>query len=203
VPSPNAVADADERARKSGAEAKRPEHPPRVAVEPHQLDVGAVRADGGHRERGAREGERPRALSSIRLLTFSDYLAFATARVTRLSSSQNARPERSHGRPPLPGGSTMKGIRQLCVAVVVLAVATAVVVPAAAGASKVDSALAQETYYSSYGEPTTAAQPRAVPVAKDDPGAWKVAAVGAGALVLVLGAAELVTLSRLRRLRTT
>jgi hypothetical protein len=42
-----------------------------------------------------------------------------------------------------------------------------------------------------------------VTVEKTDAGAWKAIAVGAGALVLVLGAAELVTLGRLRGVRAT
>ncbi len=40
-------------------------------------------------------------------------------------------------------------------------------------------------------------------VEKTDAGAWKALAVGAGALVLVLCAAELVTLGRLRSVRAT
>jgi hypothetical protein len=96
----------------------------------------------------------------------------------------------------------MKGIRHLCTAVAVLALAAALVAPVAAAASRTDRALAQERYYSSY-HASAAAQPRAVAGESDGAGAWKAVAIGAGALVLVLGTAELVTLMRLRALRAT
>ena len=69
-------------------------------------------------------------------------------------------------------------------------------------AARDGAALSQERYYSSYGEPA-ASQPRVVTVEKTDAGAWKALAVGAGALVLVLCGAELVTLGRLRSVRAT
>ena len=57
---------------------------------------------------------------------------------------------------------------------------------------------AEEAYYSSYGEPDPL--PAAAPApAGDHAGTWRLVALGAGGLVLVLGAAELVTLGRLRR----
>jgi hypothetical protein len=84
-----------------------------------------------------------------------------------------------------------------------IALALALAVPAAASAQSSDSAArAQERYYSSYGEPASTpadAQSAATP----DAGSWKALAIGGGALVLVLGAAELVTLGRLRRATAT
>jgi hypothetical protein len=77
--------------------------------------------------------------------------------------------------------------RMIAVLVAVLALA----LPAAA--------LAQtEAYYSSYGEPEalTASAPEA---SADDAGPWRTLAIAAGGLVLVLGAAELITLGRLHR----
>ena len=85
---------------------------------------------------------------------------------------------------------------------VALALAAAFLAPAAASADKVGAALAQERYYGSYDAPA-AAQPRTVTVEKSGGAAWKVLAVGAGALALGIGAAELVTLGRLRALRAT
>ena len=55
-------------------------------------------------------------------------------------------------------------------------------------------------YYSSYGHPTPLPAPTTPPAAATgDSDGWKIAAIGAGAFVLALGAAELVTLGRLRR----
>ena len=72
-------------------------------------------------------------------------------------------------------------------------VVAALMLPAAASASPSASALrAQERYYSSYDTP-------AAPAAVEDDGPWRTLAIGAGALVLLLGAAEAVTLARLRR----
>jgi hypothetical protein len=92
----------------------------------------------------------------------------------------------------------MKGIVRMTV---MLALVGALIAPAAASANGTDRALAQERYYSSYGEPA-ATQTRTVTVEKDN-SAWKALAIGAGALVLVLGAAEIVTLGRLRGQRAT
>ena len=93
----------------------------------------------------------------------------------------------------------MKGMFKLAAALVLSA---AMLAPAVASADTAGAALSQERYYSSYGEPA-ASQPRVVTVEKNDAGAWKALAVGAGALVLVLCAAELVTLGRLRSVRAT
>ena len=83
--------------------------------------------------------------------------------------------------------------------IAVLAAALALVVPAAASATPdVSSSLAQERYYSSYGEPEPAATP-APAVPADDDAPWKVLAIVSGALVLALLAAEVATLARLRR----
>ena len=82
--------------------------------------------------------------------------------------------------------------------------ALALVAPAAATAtSRSDAAaLAQEHYYSSYGTPeATPAAPRVTTVTVEQAGAWKPIAIVAGALVLVLGAAELITLGRMRAAR--
>ena len=94
--------------------------------------------------------------------------------------------------------------------ILALALVAAIAIPsvAVAAAATDDPALAQERYYSSYGgsgpiepfEPAPA-QPRAVAAESGDSGGWKLVAIGAGALVLVLGAAELVTLGRLRAVR--
>jgi hypothetical protein len=89
----------------------------------------------------------------------------------------------------------MKGIVKIVAAVVV---AAALVAPAAASAGKLDRALDQERYYSSYGEPAAVQPARTVTVENNDPGAWKLVAIGSGALVLMLGAIELATLARLR-----
>ena len=92
----------------------------------------------------------------------------------------------------------MKRIFKTAVALTLVA---AFIVPSVAAGSD-DRALAQESYYSSYGKPASLPAPapaRAPAVASGDSGTWKVVALGAGALVLVLGAAELVTLGRLRR----
>jgi hypothetical protein len=92
----------------------------------------------------------------------------------------------------------MKRIFKTAVALTLVA---ALAVPSVAAARSDDRALAQERYYSSYGEPAAlpAPTPAPVPAVASDSGAWKVVALGAGALVLVLCGAELVTLSRLRR----
>jgi hypothetical protein len=58
--------------------------------------------------------------------------------------------------------------------------------------------LAQERYYSSYGEPAAAASP-APAVPADDGAPWKALALVSGALVVALLGAEAVTLARLRR----
>ncbi len=69
-------------------------------------------------------------------------------------------------------------------------------------AADADAAAAQERYYSSYGEPASA--PAAPPsTAAADSNVWKPLAITGGALVLLLGAAELVTLARLRRVTAT
>jgi hypothetical protein len=60
------------------------------------------------------------------------------------------------------------------------------------------AAAAQERYYSSYGEPEPAANPAPSTPAGDD-APWKVLAIVSGALVFALLAAEIVTLTRLRR----
>jgi hypothetical protein len=83
------------------------------------------------------------------------------------------------------------------IALVALACTLAVPAIAPAARSDRDRALAQERHYASYGEPPGAAR-RATTVTIEDAGAWRPAAIVAGALVLVLGAAELVTLGRLR-----
>jgi hypothetical protein len=90
-------------------------------------------------------------------------------------------------------------IRAITVLIAVLALA----VPVAASAqSDVSSALSQERYYSSYGEPEST--PAAAPAADSpDTSVWKAFAIGAGGLVVLLGAAELVTLARLRRATAT
>jgi hypothetical protein len=83
-----------------------------------------------------------------------------------------------------------------------IALALTLAVPAAASAQSGDSAaLAQERYYSSYGEP--ASTPAAPSAASPDADIWKALAIAGGALVFVLGAAELVTLARLRRATAT
>jgi hypothetical protein len=82
-----------------------------------------------------------------------------------------------------------------------LAAALAAPALAAAATSARDRALAQERYYAhaSSGEPVAA--PAHVVRVRED-GGWKLLAIGAGALVLALAAAELLTLARLRTLRT-
>ena len=76
---------------------------------------------------------------------------------------------------------------------ILIALALALALPAAASASPSGPALrAQERYYSSYDAPAP------LPAAEPD-GPWRTIAAGAGALVLLLGAAEAVTLARLRR----
>jgi hypothetical protein len=85
--------------------------------------------------------------------------------------------------------------RTIAVLIAVLALA----VPAAAPAqSDVSSALAEERYYSSYGDAASARAP-AAPATPADDAPWKALAIGSGALVLALLGAELVTLARLRR----
>jgi hypothetical protein len=92
----------------------------------------------------------------------------------------------------------MKGILKAAVA---LALAATLLAPAAAPADRESAnARAQERQYMSYGTPP-ALEPRTVAAEQDGPGAWRLIAIGAGALVLVLGAAELVTLGRLRAVR--
>jgi hypothetical protein len=82
--------------------------------------------------------------------------------------------------------------------IAVLVAVLALTVPATAPArSDVSSALAQERYYSSYGEAASAPAPAPAVPADDEP--WKALAIGSGALVLALLGAELVTLARLRR----
>jgi hypothetical protein len=93
-------------------------------------------------------------------------------------------------------------MKRMFTSAVRLALVLALLAPAAASADAVSGALAQERYYSSYGE-AAAVQPRTVTVEKAGGGAWKGVAVGAGALVLVLSAAQFVTLGRLRALRAT
>jgi hypothetical protein len=93
--------------------------------------------------------------------------------------------------------------RTIAVLIAVLALAA----PAAASTqSDVSSALRQERYYmGTAGEPAAAATPVPAPAAAPAPPApaddapWKVLAIGAGLLALVLAGAEVVTLSRLRR----
>ena len=87
--------------------------------------------------------------------------------------------------------------------ILLIALALALSMPAGASAqSDVSPALAQERYYSSYGEPpSTPAEARSA--ATPDAGSWRALAIGGGALVLLLGAAELVTLGRLRRASAT
>ena len=91
--------------------------------------------------------------------------------------------------------------------ILALALVAAIAAPSVAAAATDDPALAQERYYSSYGKsgPIESLQPApAEPIVvteSGDPGPWKLVAIGAGALVLVLGAAELVTLGRLRAVR--
>ena len=91
-------------------------------------------------------------------------------------------------------------MKRILVTAVALALVAAIAVPSIAAAAADDAALAQESYYSSYGEPAPS-QPRAVAAESGVSGDWKLLAIGAGALVLVLGAAELVTLGRLRAIR--
>ena len=84
--------------------------------------------------------------------------------------------------------------------VLLVAMAAALAIPSQAVAGSRSAALAQERYYSSYGSPAASASAAPAPDADDDAGTWKALAIGGGALVLLLGTAELVTLSRLRRL---
>ena len=93
--------------------------------------------------------------------------------------------------------------------ILALALVAAIAVPSVAAAAADDPALAQERYYSSYGKSgpieslqPAPAEPIVVTTESGDSGTWKLLAIGAGALVLVLGAAELVTLGRLRAVRT-
>jgi hypothetical protein len=60
-------------------------------------------------------------------------------------------------------------------------VAALLALPAVAAAQSDSAALAQERYYSSYGQPTTT--PAAAPGTSDGPG-WTIAAVGGVALLL-------------------
>jgi hypothetical protein len=100
--------------------------------------------------------------------------------------------------------------------ITVLAAVLALVVPAAASAMPSDplaqeryyssygepapsDPLAQERYYSSYGEPAPVVQPTVSAVPADDDAPWKTLALVSGALVLALLGAEAVTLTRLRR----
>lgn len=86
--------------------------------------------------------------------------------------------------------------RTIAVLVAVLALAVPAVAPAQ---SDVSSALAQERYYSSYGDAAAAPAATPAPAVPDDDAPWKAIAIGSGALVLALLGAELVTLARLRR----